>query len=54
MLNKFRIDDFEASNLKNSNSKIDTKIQFLTSLREIDKENAKKTFWTKIKNIFKG
>ena len=52
MLNKFKIDNFEASSLKNSNSKIDTKIQFLMSLREI--EQSKKTFWNKIKNIFKG
>jgi len=54
MLNKFRIDNFEATNLKYSNSKIDSKIEFLNSLRKIDKDKSKKTLWTKIKNIFKG
>ena len=52
MLNKFRIDNFKATNLKYSNSKLDSKIDFLNSLR--DKDKSKKTLWTKIKNIFKG
>jgi len=52
MLNEFKIDSFETFHLKNVNSKIDNKIEFLKRIK--DTKKTKKTFWTKIKNIFKG
>ena len=55
MLNRLKIDTFKPRSIQNVNSKIDSKIDFLVSISNIEKKsNIKKSFWDKIKNIFKG